>query len=302
MSNTFDFLSNISLGEDVKTTAARGGGGGVKKERIPTTADLRVFHTGAVYPSADLVKKHDLEYRNKGVEPVGNGYDVFKSTDWALTAKLPKAFLIIGALPKNSGKVDLFDQVRFNNDGNADDKNAGATPMTSVLEQGSPTFGKELLKWLEEIYGVTPNEEGFVDLVIVEAHPLKTSNDVYNIPKLIARGEKAGELSYQRRENMTYFPLTVVEGHVSAPKKEEAAVTAPATEPAAEVTTGPELPFGGVGEETASVPAADGGNEEVPATADVDAPTMGDIWPTEVNEAEESIAPEDEATDEALEL
>lgn len=292
MSNTFgafDFLSNISLGEDVKATASRTGGG-VKKERIPTTADLRVFSTGAVYPSAALVASQDLEYRNKGVEPTGNGFDVFKSADWALTAKLPQSFLIIGALPKNSGKVDLFDQVRYNADGNKEDGNNGATPMTSVLEQGSPTFGKQLIIWLEEVYGVTPNAEGFIDLVIVQAHALKTANNVYNIPKLIARGEKAGELSYQRREDMTYFPLAVAEGHVSAPKKVEE-VTVPADvantvtvgNPANTLAPSEEAPFGIT--------------DETPATADVNAPTLGDLWPTEAAQEEET--PEE---DEALEL
>lgn len=297
--STFDFLSNIQLGEDVKAKAATGGGG-VKKERVPTGADLRVFATGAVYPSTELVSRYDLEYRNKGVVPPGNGFDVFKSKDWAVTAALPQAFLIIGALAKNSGKVDLFDQVRYNNDGNKEDKNAGATPMTSVLEQGSPTFGKELLTWLEEVYGVTPNEDGYIDLVIVEAHTLKTANDLYNIPKLIARGDKAGELSYERRESMNYHPLAVAEGHVSAPKKEKAtepAAQAPTQTPVqpseavatAAAVTAPaeeELPFG----------TPEGAGEEPAATADVNAPTLGELWPTENQEVpEEGEAPAEEA-------
>lgn len=271
MSNTFDFLSNISLGEDVKKTSS--GGGGVKKQRNPENADLRVFATGAVYPSTALVTSYDLEYRNKGVEPAGNGFDIFKSTDWAITAKLPQSFIIIGAVPKNAGKVDLFDQVRYNDDGNKEEKNAGATPMTSVLEQGSTTFGKELLKFLKEVYGVTPNAEGFIDLVIITAHQLKTANDVYNIPKLIARGEKAGELSYTRRENIAYFPLSVAEGHVSAEGEVAPASQPEATAPAAAPVATPaeeKLPSFNTSEQPSE--------EEVPATANVDAPTLGELW------------------------
>lgn len=248
--STFAFLSNFTLGEDVKDVK-KSNSGGPKKQRTPDTADIRVFSTGAVYPSVALVAKFDLEYRNKGVEAAGNGFDVFQSKDWAITAAIPEKFLIIGAVPKNLAKVDLFSKTTYKDD----------APVSSVLEQGAPTFGKTLLTYLEETYGATPNEDGYIDLVIIDAHQLKTSNDVYNIPKTVSRGEKAGESTYERRESIAYYPLAVAEGHTSVAKAEEAKESeAPKANPV--VTS----------EET---------SEETPNT---DAPTLGELWPTETPE------------------
>lgn len=182
----YSFLQNLVL---VDTGRLR-----EPKINNPEGLAVRVFANGSVYPSIDLVAKFDLEYKNKDVPDRGNGIDVVDSTQWSVLANQPRTVLF-GITPKGEAKVDLFASCRFNDDG---------TPKSSVNTQGSlSTTLLDLvisMGWLKE-------DQKYVDLKIVEEYPIKTQNGIANIPKVLERGKKKGEESYERRENITFYPV-----------------------------------------------------------------------------------------------
>jgi len=193
-----DFLKKASLAanEVVKPATARTT---TAKARTPETADIRVFKDGSVFPSVALIKEFDLQYRAKDVEPKGNGFDVFKSTDFPNTQAWPKGerIIFIAAVDKAEGKLDLFGRTTYNEAGEASD----------VLTQGATTFGKVLLDHIKEVYNEEPNEDGFIDLLIVRENGFNTTDGKYYIPKVVSRGESKGESTIVTRENLTLFPL-----------------------------------------------------------------------------------------------
>lgn len=200
--NPLSFLSQVTVAavESVKKPVAR-----VAKQYQPLTADLRIWTSGAVYPSAALIAEMGLEYLPKGADDKAYGFDIIDIAEMAAITS-PERFLAISMTEKTASRVDLFGMTRFDE--------AGA-PLSSVAEQGSATFGKEsLLPLLKEVYGVEPNEEGFIDLVIHRATPFTSPNGIFRFPKVVSRGAQKGEVSYVRRENQTVFPLIAVESSV----------------------------------------------------------------------------------------
>lgn len=194
------FLKKASLAanEVVKSAVARTT---TAKARNPENADIRIYKNGAAYPSVALIGEFELAYVSKDVENKGNGFDVFKSTDYPNTQAWPadEKVVFIAAVPRKEGKTDLFASVGYDAEGN---------PVTDVAAQGAVTFGKELLEYLEEVYGFTPDEEtGYIDLVIMRDVPFKTDNGIYFVPKVVSRGEKKGEMTLLRRDDLTLFPL-----------------------------------------------------------------------------------------------
>jgi hypothetical protein len=194
-----DFLKKASLvaNEIVKPATARTV---TAKNRNPENADIRIYKDGSVYPSAALVVKHILAYVAKDVEPKGTAFDVFKSSEFLNTKHWPadETVIFIAAVDRSQPKTDLFSSTKYDE--------AGA-PTADVLTQGSNTFGKKLLVDLKEVYDVEPNEEGFIDLVIMGDTPFNTPDSIYYVPKLVSRGEKIGQSDLVRRENLTLFPL-----------------------------------------------------------------------------------------------
>lgn len=223
--NFLNFLNDVAV-ENVEMKTVRNTG---KKQRQPDAnlLGIRVWKDGSVFPSASLVSTFGLEYpaatvssltgkdgKAKSVFTVvgaqGNGLDVIDVRMWAQVTAANKNFIAVAIAPKDSSKIDLFGMTRYAEDG---------TPLVSVLEQGSATFGKEtLLPLVKELYGAEPNEEGFIDLVIATEEEggknLKSANGLELIPKKISRGADKGKLDYTRRENVNIFmmyPATVVE-------------------------------------------------------------------------------------------
>jgi hypothetical protein len=113
-------------------------------------------------------------------------------------ANAPQTYILIAPVSKVSPKVDLFGSVKYNEDG---------TPVNSVMEQGGGTFGEQLLEMITEVYGITLEKGSFLDLEVKAEVVVKSPNDVYFIPKTIARGEKKGQITVVRRENITVMPL-----------------------------------------------------------------------------------------------
>lgn len=175
-----------------------------KTARNPIAADIRVFKTGAVYPSAALVSKFNLNYTCKDCENKGNGFDVIDSRAFDNTKESITPFIMIAPVARIEGKVDLFAQTTWDEVGE---------PNANVLEQGSKAFGVEFWTMVKEIYGTTLTEEqNYMDFTLVKHDAIATelaeaTNGIYNVPKMIVRGPLAGSMSYVRRENLDVYIL-----------------------------------------------------------------------------------------------
>lgn len=184
-----------------------------KKERNPVTAEIRVYKNGSVFPSASLVEKFELEYTEQNSNLPGFGFDVVDGRNWA-NLKGARPALFISPARRDLGKVDLFAQCTYEN----------GQPTCSVMEQGAKTFGVKLLEMIKEVYGVEPNEEGFVDMLVIEDAALQQSlnaatKGVFHFPKVITRGEKAGQATYVRRENASiygFIPASLMQSSTNA--------------------------------------------------------------------------------------
>lgn len=233
---SLDFLKNLQI-QEVTPSAPR-----VSRKELNPAPDfigIRIWKDGSVYPSAKLVADFNLEYPQAKVEyikvlgedgqpkmievegqgPVpetkrrvtpadgSNGLDVFFMPDWtqADATSRQNKLILVGVSPKNAGKVELFSQVNYNEDG---------TPKVSVMEQGAKTFGADrLLPLIEEAYGVKLSDETpFVDLEINLQYNLRQicPQGIFMLPKRISRGADAGKMDYVRRENIDIYPMVPV--------------------------------------------------------------------------------------------
>ena len=210
-----EMLKGITLAE--VQAPAKGGSSGPRVVKEPVEgAQLRVFKNGRVYSSPGFAASFSLEYQAKLEEVdtitgdvsttvVGAGLDIFSSEGWKMAEELnlPQTLLFVAITPRQgNGKIDVFGSVQYNEDG---------SPKKTLLEGGPITFGKEILvPLLESVYEVNFEETPFVDLIVNTDYPMVSPNDVYILPKVVARGEKKGQASYVRRETIDIFPLTVL--------------------------------------------------------------------------------------------
>lgn len=255
-----EFLNNIGATE----IAAKATKSVEKKQRNPEASfmGIRVWKDGSIYPSAALVTKYNLDFVKATVtqedvvkngviqnddagQPLkrkvltypgdtSNGIDIMNSADWTQKQNWgANPDLILAAIsPKRAGKVDLFATCTTEEDG---------TPKLSVLEQGAATFGKEsLLPLIATVYNTIPNEEGFIDLQLMETYPLHqvVPNNIFMFPKRIVRGEGKGKLEYVRRESVSLFPFVPVA--TSAVRAEESVDTTLADVPTVDTTVSEE--------------------------------------------------------------
>lgn len=216
-----------------------------KKEKNPVNADIRLFHTGALYPSAAIVNLFNLEYQDKDSETPGNGFDIADSQDFPVF-QTPKRCILIIPTSRKLGRVDIFASVGFNKAEAEHPEVKEGTPMVSVMEQGATTYGKnDLIPMIKEIYGIDLADQGegkpaFLDLSIYgsddkrTAFTLPTGKTVTFIPKKVARGAKKDDLTIVRRENPQIYVLyptpVAADVPVVSTSKDLAAALAPATE------------------------------------------------------------------------
>lgn len=173
--------------------------GGLKspKTKNPTGLTVRVFADGSVYPSQDLVNQFDLNYKNKAEEFQGNAFDVVDTAEWKPMQAYPR-MIMFGLTPKSAPKVDLFGSTKYNEDG---------TPKANVLTQGAKD--ENLLNLVKSLNWIN-NDQKYIDLKVVLEHPLNTEDGIAYIPKTISRGKDAGQNTYVRRENTTFYPVELV--------------------------------------------------------------------------------------------
>lgn len=181
----YNFFKTLSLVDTGRTKPP--------KTTTPEGMTVRVMANGKIYPSKDLTEKYNLEYQPATVNS-GNGIDIVDTSKWAILAAYPRAILF-GITPKTEAKVDLFASCRHHEDG---------TPKASVLTQGAVN---DTLVDLVKQFGWLTADQTFVDLKVLEECPFKTQDGIAYIPKTIAKGAKAGEDTYSRRENVTFFPV-----------------------------------------------------------------------------------------------
>jgi len=191
----FDFLKNVTINK-VEETPKKTSTGRVAQEKNPKSGlTLRLFKDGAIYPSAELVDKFNLEY-NK--DKTGNGFDIFSSANWSQYPTDADNVVFISAVSKDNARVDLFGSAREVNG-----------ELTSVMSQGSKTFGVELIPMLESVYGVKLFEDKkYVDLQVVEE--VKLEQEILYVPKMVMKGEHKGMMTTERRENVSLYPLAIL--------------------------------------------------------------------------------------------
>lgn len=209
---SLSFLKTIKVEE---AAAPKRGGGGARKPWNPLLPfAIRLWKSGAIFPSQQLTERFDLEYRDKPpadkeaakAHVAGIGFDVFASADSKqFTAEQPLVW--ISPVEKSQPKVDLFGSTGWDEEGK---------PLTSVMDQGATTFGKNiLLPLILTTYGITINDEGFIDLVLLgrdeeeaqEPFTLPNGKHLAYMPKRVSRGEAIGELTYAKRESPMVFVL-----------------------------------------------------------------------------------------------
>ncbi len=86
----------------------------------------------------------------------------------------------------------------------------------------------ELWDLVVSTYNLKPTDETiFIDLDIHTDLPINTENNIYLIPKKLARGKNKGDMGYVRRENITLYlllpkPTKKVDTQVEAPVEAKA--------------------------------------------------------------------------------
>lgn len=255
-----DFLVGATI-EDVAEQTGRKSSG-PRKETNPEGLAIRLFRDGSVYPSADLVALLNLEYPQATVSgktalPLKDGetetdtkyrtvFEVKDDTSMGLdiidsalypSFKIPKRVLLANVALKSQPKVDLFARVDYEEDG---------TPKSSVMEQGSKTFGFDsLIPMLEEVYGIKMSTKAdgvdgegkaikqwsdgptFVDFTFI-ANPVDGqpwAKEVTYIPKKVSRGTDKGQVTTQRRESASMYVIMPTEVLEQMTKASEAKST-----------------------------------------------------------------------------
>lgn len=192
-----DFLKNVTL-EKVEVKVPALGKTRTKVEN-PTQGDLRLYKNGAFYPSKRFVEKFNLEYSEKEAEDVGFGLDIFLAKDSPALANAEQNFVAACIVPKDAGKVDVFGRTTYEKNGK---------PAKSVLDQGTASFGKGFIEKLESI-GITFPSNGYIDFTLMEDLALKSEDNIYYVPKEVARGKNKGQKTIEVREGSPIIPLVL---------------------------------------------------------------------------------------------
>ena len=190
----YNFLNNLTLIDTGRTRTP--------KTKNPTGLTIRIFNDGSVYPSQEAVDKFNLQYLGKEANTNSFGFDVIDSAQWKVFENAPRV-IVVGLTTKNQPKVELFASCKFNENG---------TPKADVMTQGS--LSTTLLDLVKDLKYITEDQK-YVDLRIVEEHPIKMEDGLAYIPKVFERGVKKGEKDYVKRENSTFYILEPQEMEVN---------------------------------------------------------------------------------------
>lgn len=225
-----DWLDSVEVTAPDKP--ARKGGGGVKKERNPTDADIRIFKNGSIYPSQELVDRFDLEYHAKDDDAQGFGFDIIDSAtvpQYFPDLKGDRRVILISGVDRNNkdGRISIFGSVGYHDEKSVAKVGGAAVgdPISDVLNQGAGTFGKDdLLPMIKEVYGIELSDDvPYVDLEFVGKSdgsplrlPLADKVNIAYLPKKASRGEKAKQgitntVKRERPEFWVLYPVAKLE-------------------------------------------------------------------------------------------
>lgn len=179
---SFEWLKGLKFKEERPTRATA--------SKTPEGLSLRVYAGGRVIPSQALIDRFKLEYGIAGE----CGIDFFTAHNWGAYPKDQPNALFLAFVPRTEPKIDLFATRR--------------SEETKVIDQAP--VSKELVAAIKEVYPKAWEEEtSFIDITINEDYAVTTEDGLYFIPKLVARGERKGQMQAQRRENITLYPVSV---------------------------------------------------------------------------------------------
>jgi len=144
--------------------------------------DIRIHRNGKIVYSD--------EFRAKVGE---GGLDFIDSRQWSLYPKNAQEHLIFLCIvsdltAKHSAKVDVR-------------KESVNSPSTAVKNH--------LIPLMRDLYTLNPDFNS-VELKVNYDFPVTNEEGVYNIPKVVSSGSAKGENTYTRRENVTFYPVTLV--------------------------------------------------------------------------------------------
>jgi hypothetical protein len=183
---SFNFLTNLVL-EDTRNTK-------VQRKTLPQGLTIRVYANGSVYPSQELIDKFNLEYplkKDMETNP-GNGFDLIDSSEWTPTKNYPRVILL-GLVPRSEPKVDLFSLARYDEEGK---------PKASVLTQG--TVSANLLDMVRSLGYLTEGQR-YCDLKLEVDKPITLKDGIAFVPKVVEKGDRKGEATYERREDIVIY-------------------------------------------------------------------------------------------------
>lgn len=194
----FDFLKEVVVAAPEKKAAVKS-----SAPKLPEGMRIRVFASGRIYPSPELVAAWQLDYMTKGSETPGFGLDIFKSKDWSGFPVDAPALLFCAPVNRTLPKVDLFSSCGYDEQG---------APKTTVVEQGGGSFGKTLVTMVQDVFGIEIPSGDFVDLEIKTDIVVPSSNGLFYVPKVISRGANKGQVDAVRRENIVVSPFELIGG------------------------------------------------------------------------------------------
>jgi len=190
MKLNLEFLHDVNL-KNVEKTATRV----VGINQFPTTGDIKVFRNGKIFFSEDFRIK------------VGDGgLDFVDSRKWnEYPTDVPQQLVFLCIVSdlsnlKLAAKVDVREE-------------STNAPKAAVK--------KVLIPLLTELYNLDPNFSS-VELKVNYDTALINDKGIYHIPKVVSSGKDKGEDTYTRRENVTFWPLTIIENEATV---EEAIIT-----------------------------------------------------------------------------
>lgn len=199
-----NFLKDVKLEPVKKSVATR-----ASVIKLPEDADIRVFANGKVFPSKAFAELAKLEFVPKAVviegsdpEVIGNGLDIFSSEQWGMVDLGENKVLFCYLVPKSYAKVDMWANTKYDA--------ATGEPKASVFTQGASTFSKaQLLGMIADVYGTDWENTEYVDMVLVVENIMPSASNMYDIPKIISGGEKKGQWTNVRRQNINVCPIVV---------------------------------------------------------------------------------------------
>ena len=193
LDNIKNLLQNVEL-----EAIPEGKKGGASVDKKPVVGDIKIAKNGRIYFSDEFKAKLIAPDKDAdGNDIYLKGIDFIDSRNWGMfNAEQDLVFVCFPELEdsKLCSRVDVR-------------KESINSPMTAVKEQ--------LIPMLIELYGLD-EDFAWIELSIVWDTAITHPSGVYSIPKIGSKGADKGKITHKRRENVSFFPLILIETAVEA--------------------------------------------------------------------------------------